>query len=249
MTNLQLDRNNWLQTVRHPVSGGYTEKDSGYENKHDFRYVNKKDAAPLKNELLQLIHSVQKEVRKKFTFNYYFVGSCRRNMITQDIKGNMGFDFDVNFEPNDPDENYSPNEIHDIIFKAIQKCFKQSEYSKIEKSTSVITIKAIDKNKKLVKYSCDIALVYNYYDDEKQKMLQQYIRYNKPQNNYTWEYRGEDHYQLDNKIAWLKKNKLWNELRDCYLDNKGHNNDKNKHSRSIFAESINDVCNEYDYNT
>ena len=106
----------------------------------------------------------------------------------------------------------------------------------------------IDKNSKRVRYSCDIALVYNYYDNEKRKMIQQYIRYNKPQNNFTWEYRGEDHYQLDNKIAWLKKNKLWNELRDCYLYNKDHNNDKNKHSRSIFAESINDVCNEYGYN-
>ena len=107
----------------------------------------------------------------------------------------------------------------------------------------------IDKNSKRVRYSCDIALVYNYYDNEKRKMIQQYIRYNKPQNNFTWEYRGEDHYQLDNKIAWLKKNKLWNELRDCYLYNKDHNNDKNKHSRSIFAESINDVCNEYGYNS
>ena len=82
----------------------------------------------------------------------------------------------------------------------------QRGYSKIEKSTSVITIKVIDKNSKRVRYSCDIALMYNYYDNEKRKMIQQYIRYNKPQNNFTWEYRGEDHYQLDNKIVWLKKN-------------------------------------------
>ena len=78
---------------------------------HDFQYVTKKTAAPVKEELLQLIHEVQDEVRKKFTFRYDFIGSSSRNMITQDMKSNIGFDFDVNFEVNDDEQNFSPKEI------------------------------------------------------------------------------------------------------------------------------------------
>lgn len=75
---------------------------------HDFRYVSKKEAAPVKADLLDLIHEVQDEVRDKFTFQYEFVGSASRNMITYDTKSNVGYDFDVNFEVNDDDDNYTP---------------------------------------------------------------------------------------------------------------------------------------------
>lgn len=62
---------------------------------HDFCYVSKREAAPIKAELIDLIHRVQDYVRDDFTFQYYFVGSSSRNMITYDRKSNVGFDFDV----------------------------------------------------------------------------------------------------------------------------------------------------------
>ena len=37
---------------------------------HDFRYVSKKEAAPVKAELLEIIHEVQDIVRDDFTFQY-----------------------------------------------------------------------------------------------------------------------------------------------------------------------------------
>ena len=42
---------------------------------HDFCYVSKREAAPIKAELIDLIHRVQDYVRDDFTFQYYFVGS------------------------------------------------------------------------------------------------------------------------------------------------------------------------------
>lgn len=47
---------------------------------HDFRYVSKKEAAPIKAILLEIIHSTQNLVRDEFTFQYEFVGSASRNM-------------------------------------------------------------------------------------------------------------------------------------------------------------------------
>lgn len=42
---------------------------------HDFCYVSKKEAAPVKAELLDIIHEVQDIVRDDFTFQFTFVGT------------------------------------------------------------------------------------------------------------------------------------------------------------------------------
>ena len=55
---------------------------------------------------MELIHKVQDEVRDNFTFQYEFVGSVKRNMVTWDVKSNVGFDFDVNIRVNDDDEEF-----------------------------------------------------------------------------------------------------------------------------------------------
>ena len=70
---------------------------------------------------------------------------------------------------------------------------------------------------------------------------QQYIRYNKKQNYYSWEWQGKSFQNLDYKIDWLKKHKLWNELRNYYLNKKNFNLDTDKHSRSLFAEAVHEI--------
>lgn len=82
---------------------------------HDFIYVTKALAKPVKNELLQIIHEVQDIVKPYFTFQFKSVGGSSRNMITYDRKSHIGFDFDFYFEINDNEEYYTPTEIHHII--------------------------------------------------------------------------------------------------------------------------------------
>ena len=81
---------------------------------HDFIYVTKKEAMPVKKELISLINEVQNLVRQNFTFRFDFVGSSKRNMVTYDRKSNIGYDFDVNIEVNDDNEKYSPDKIRSI---------------------------------------------------------------------------------------------------------------------------------------
>lgn len=59
---------------------------------HDFRYVTKNKAKPIKEELYQILYKVQNLVRDKFTFSFKPVGSSSRNMITYDAKSNIGFE-------------------------------------------------------------------------------------------------------------------------------------------------------------
>lgn len=203
---------------------------------HDFVYVTRKSAKPVRDELIQIILEVQDLVEDYFTFQFKPVGSSNMNMITFDQKSNIGFDFDFDLEINDDDENYSPDEIRHIMKNAIDQVAPKYGYKYCEDSTRVLTIKQVNTFKSTILHSCDFALVYNCRDGRKQ-----YIRYNKKQNNYTWEFQGKGFKNLNNKIAWLKQNKLWGELQDYYIDKKNRNNNPDKHSRSIFAESINEM--------
>lgn len=212
------------------------------ETMHDFCYVTRKEAALERNNIINLIHDVQNEVRDKFTFQYRFVGSSKRNMITYDKKSNVGYDFDVDLEVNDDDENFTPKELRTIIRDAIDKVAPDYGYDYCEDSTRVLTIKQKDYKNAKILHSCDIAIVNNCEDDR-----QQYIRYNKDSQTYTWEYQGSSFEYLNDKIEWLKENQLWNELRNYYIEKKNENNNPDKHSRSIFAESINEMCQKNGY--
>lgn len=45
--------------------------------------------------------------------------------LTCDFKSNTGFDFDVNIEINDDEENYSPQEIKHILMNSFDKEIKK----------------------------------------------------------------------------------------------------------------------------
>ena len=202
---------------------------------HDFVYVTKASAKPVKNELIQIIHEVQDLVEDYFTFQFKPVGSSSMNMITFDRNSNIGFDFDFDLEINDDNENYTPAEIRHIVRNAINQVSPKYGYKHCEDSTRVFTIKKVNTFTSRILHSCDFALVHSCGNGR-----QQYIRFNKKNNIYTWEYQGKGFKNLENKIAWLKCNGHWGKLQGYYIDKKNFNNNPDKHSRSIFAESINE---------
>lgn len=209
---------------------------------HDFRYVRRKEAQPIKDELYQILYEVQNLVRDKFTFSFKPIGSSSCNMITYDTKSNIGFDFDINIEVNDDDENFKPKEIRTTIRNAIDRVAPRYGYKYCEDSTRVLTIKKVNTFTSRIIHSCDFAIVYNCNDGR-----QQYIRFSKENNYYSWEYQGKGFIDLDKKIDWLKNKKLWKKLQDYYIEKKNSNENPDKHSRSIFAESINEMCQKNGY--
>ena len=209
---------------------------------HDFRYVTKNEAKPIKKELYQILYEVQDLIRDKFTFSFTPIGSSSHNMITYDTKSNIGFDFDINIEVNDDNEDFEPKEIRTIIRTAIDRVAPRYGYKNCEDSTRVLTIKKVDTSHSCIIHSCDFAIVYNCTDGR-----QQYIRFNKDNNYYSWEYQGKGFVGLEKKMDWLKRENLWGELQDYYIYKKNCNDNPDKHSRSIFAESINEMCQKNGY--
>ena len=203
---------------------------------HDFKYVTKAELKPFKKRVIELIHLVQDDVRNDFTFQYEFVGSVSRNMVTCDYKSNVGFDFDINLMVNDEDNEYSASEIKHILMDAFNKHARKYKYDYCEDSTRVFTIKVKDMRNSRILHSCDFAIVKNYGDNQ-----QQYIRFHKPKY-YSWEEQPDGCYQLYQKIEFCKDQGLWQNVRNLYLQKKNQNTDPAKKSKSIFAETIHQVC-------
>ena len=210
---------------------------------YNYRYVTKNEAKPYKERIEELLHLLQNKLRDDdFTFQFTPVGSSNQNMITCLQDGNVGFDLDYNIEPNVDEENSDPAYIRSTLFEVLRTYYREFGYTHIENSTSVITLKIVDTYRSKVLHSCDIAIVHNYYERGTER--QEYIRFNKNQKTYSWVERGKGFY-LKEKIEWLKKNEHWNELRDYYIYKKNSNTDPDKHSRSLRAESVNEVYHRY----
>lgn len=208
---------------------------------HNFQYVPRSEYMPVKKELEKLINEVQNELRDDyFTFSFTYVGSTRRKLITQDVGGNQGYDFDVNIHVNDDNEEFSPEEIRGIIRRTFDKHGKTFGYDFCEDSTRVLTIKRKDRFRSRIISSCDFAIVYDCLDGR-----QQYIHFNKKQNAYKWEYFPMSNKVLEERAQWLKENSLWDEVREVYIDKKNCNSNPDKRSRSLCAETINELYKRY----
>lgn len=205
--------------------------------KHDFQYVPRHEYLPIRMELEKLINLVQDELRDDyFTFSFTYIGSTHRKMITQDVKGNTGYDFDVNIHVNDDNEDFSPEEIRRILKKAFDKHGRAFGYDFCEDSTRVLTIKRKDILCSRILSSCDFAIVYDCDDGR-----QQYIHFNKNQKSYEWKYLPISNTKLGERAECFKKHNHWDEVRELYIYKKNWNDDTNKRSRSLYAETINEI--------
>lgn len=208
---------------------------------HEFRYVTRKELKPIRKDVENLIHDVQDDIRDNFTFQYKFIGSVSRNMVTYDTKSNIGFDFDINIMVNDDEERYSAKEIKYILMKGFNKYVRKYNFDPCEDSTRVITIKVKDTVNSKIIHSCDFAIVNDYSDNQ-----QKYIRFDK-HGHYSWAEQPGGFYQLPDKVEFCKNNGLWQSVRDLYIQKKNKSDVPSKKSRAIFAETIHEICQQKGY--
>lgn len=213
---------------------------------NNFHYVTRKQLSPVKNDLIQIIYSIQNLLHDDFTFQYYFIGSSKRNLVTYDADTNVGYDFDVNIQLNSTSDNLTAKEIKMKIKNALDKVAIYFGYDYAEDSTRVLTIKFKDREDSRIVHSCDFAIVNDYIDEDGYEG-QQYIHFNKKQNKYFWAEQPKGYYLLDEKADWIKNNGYWQEVCILYLEKKNRNNDPHKRSRNIYAETVYEICQRYGY--
>lgn len=210
--------------------------------KHGFQFISKHstEVKEAYKNIQKIVNQVHRDLSKHYTFQAKAVGSYSRNMITKDLKGNTGFDFDFNIYPNDDKNSFSAKEIKLLFKRSLDKFARAYGYDYAEDSTRVLTIKVKDKQNSRIVHSVDFAFV-NDYEDGEGNACQEYIRFNKKHNSYTWEEQPQGFYMLPERIDRLKENDLWTETRQMYLRKKNTNENPDKHSRSLFAEAVNET--------
>lgn len=208
---------------------------------YHFRYVNEYQANQLIEEIERLLQCVYEDIGYDIPFTYEFIGSASRDMITYDPYQNSGYDADVNIIIKS--KKYSPKEIRDkfrvSIDKATFRGYTSDFNSHCEDSTRVLTIKNKYAHRSSIKYSCDFAIIYY------GKNGQEYIHYNKTHQRYYWNQQTKGFKDLDKRAEWLDKNGYWDEVLDVYLEKKNTNTIPDKHSRSLYAETINNLYHKY----
>lgn len=208
---------------------------------YHFEFVSKEKRAPVKDDLISIIRETQALLRNDLPFRYYFVGSDRRDMVTCDPAANTGYDFDVNLELQGVGGPETPDQIKAKFIRALNQTARKYGYDYAEDSTRVITLKFKDQHNARVLHSCDLAIVRNY-TDEKGRAHREYIHFNKKQNRCSWKRRPDPQNKLLQKAQWIKDHGYQEEMRKLYLEKKNRNLELRKHSRSLYAEAVHEIC-------
>ena len=223
-----------------------------------YEFVSKKEVSFARDEIEKVIHKVQGYLRENnvLTFQYDLVGSARnhRHLVTR-IKGcNQGFDLDYNIIIKQLNDDYNNAKAIKFILMKTFNMFLPKDYKYCEDSSSVFTLKKVDKKQNKIVYSFDFAIVdyfveevdnpdFDDYDDPQDESLlverQVFICFDKNDNSYFWELRpiASDHRYM--KQCVKSKSSIWNELRDLYLKHK--NSEQDKKSREIYYAVLNQV--------
>ena len=205
----------------------------------DYEYVPRSEWKPVRKEILAIIREVQNLLKDRFTFSFAFIGSSHRGMITREVKGNRGYDFDVDIRVNDDEEDYSAGQLKHILHEALRQVSMNHGYSTCEDSSSVITMKMVDVSDSRIEHSCDFAIVNNY-SDRNGKKHQQFVFFDKKTGEYVWRERSKEYCDQRRKEIEIKQAGMWNEVRDVYREKKKRFSDWKK-SRALYAETINEV--------
>ena len=204
-----------------------------------YEYVSKREYGPIKAELTGIVRRAREhviEVDPELDFEYRLIGSGGKNLITREIGGNMGYDFDYNLVIDAPrqDMKWVGKEVHSVFLNAFRRAVVGTPFKEPEESTSVLTIKKVDHRNKAVVCSCDFAIVYNDHSGH------YFLQYNKGNGGFGFQHRSF-RYDIDGLAEEIRHaDNGWNELRDEYLRLKNVDTQR-KRSFILYVEAVNTV--------
>ncbi|MBD5520288.1 MAG: hypothetical protein HDR03_03560 [Lachnospiraceae bacterium] len=210
-----------------------------------YEYVEKSEYTPIRKELEEIIQRTQIVMRKNYglTFQFHLIGSGKRHLITRIKGGNRGYDFDYNLILSPPNDGYRyvAKIIKDMFMASLKTALRGTEYSFPKDSTSSITIKVVDNNKKKIRYRCDFAIIY--YGNNGNNDGYYYLRNNKERQSYDFVFRTLKS-NIDEKVHAIIRDNGWSYIKEDYLFLKNINEGNKKHSFSLYAEAVNNVYNQ-----
>lgn len=165
------------------------------------------------------------------------IGSGNINLVTKNGE-NGEYDLDYNLVIQKDKNNLcsNPKRIKELFINAFNEQNSKLGFKQSENSRSVITVKLVQDNR--LCFSFDVAVLFKGNNGNYMKII-----FNKRTKVYYWnEIKNSQNYQT--KIAKVKENNLWNEVRKLYLCKKNFYLKKNKEisSFSVLLETLNEIC-------
>lgn len=202
---------------------------------HSYQYVEAAQYEPVQKRLIELINEVQGYLKNSFPFEYNFIGSCARGMITIDPTTNTGYDFDLNIRFENY-QKYTAKQLKTTLMDAFNRFVLKYGYDYCEDSTRVITIKVKDHNNSKIVHSADFCIVADL-PNNRMKI----VKNDKKVGSYHWQVLGQYPQELFDRADYLRDHLLWDKVKKLYLQKKNANIDPNVKSRSIYSMTINEL--------
>ena len=214
-----------------------------------YEYVVEKEVKRYRSDCSNTMEQLRDLLNEKYDINTQFSlvgsGGDSRNMVTRN--GDGPFDLDYNLViismPNEYWKNLKM--LKDRVRDSLNKVVDNTWFSDGKDSRSVITSILHFKDSPEVEFSFDIAILARNSNGNYCRLIHNNKGY---WNEYfTWNEVPSSH-NVKEKADMLKRNALWNEVRETYLNKKNmylRRNDDNHPSFVVYVESVNEVYNKY----
>ena len=210
-----------------------------------YRYVTEKEVKPYRNYCSETLAKLRDLLNKVYGINTQFSlvgsGGSSRNMVTRD--GNGPFDLDYNLVILNMPNEYQKDlkKLKDTVRNSLNEIVKKEYFTDGKDSRSVITSILHFSNSSEVKFSFDIAILAK----NNQGNFCRLIHNKGYQKGFTWNEILSSH-NVKELADRLKREGLWNEVRNIYLNKKNmylQRGDNNHPSFIVYVESVNEVYN------
>lgn len=213
-----------------------------------YEFVRESEAKQYRSDCSYVLKETCELLKKKgISAQFSLVGSGARNMITRD--GNGPYDLDYNLLVMKADDEYRDLRLlKNTIRNALNKAVGGKFFSDAQDSTSCLTaLLHFFEDAPNVEFSFDVAITTKNKNGNYMRLIHNKNVYALGWDQYTWNEVPNSH-QVKDKADKLKEKRVWQEVRDKYLEKKNMYlswQDHNHPSFVVYVEAVNEVYNKY----
>ena len=210
-----------------------------------YEYVVEKEVKRYRSECSHILEQLRDLLNTEYGINTQFSlvgsGGDSRNMVTRNGDGPYDLDYNLIILAMSNEYWNDLRKLKDIVRNSLNKIVKDTLFSDGKDSHSVITSILHFTDTPKVKFSFDMAILAKNSKGNFCRLI-----HNKGySDSFTWNEVPSSH-NVKEKADILKRNSLWNEVRETYLNKKNmylRRNDDNHPSFVVYVESVNEVYN------
>lgn len=196
------------------------------------------------NIINQLVQAINND--SVMTVEAHLVGSGAKHLETQNAKEPIDLDYNICILEIEEFNINDGRQIKEYIRKQFNAVLKSNGWGDCQDSTSALTTEKRHFTKgNPTEFSMDVGIVVES-NDEWYRLIHKKTGY-AAYDEYYWN-KMPDSKGLTKRVNRLKKNHLWQEVRDTYLDKKNlylRRRDYNHPSFNVYIEAVNEVYFKY----